>query len=76
MGGDIARTGYGRMQIGLDWATAALIVGNHFINEGMGDLHMLVVNAMTVLILGHAGIAIFHHYVLRDGLLRRMTPLR
>ena len=36
MGGDIARNGYGRMQIGLDWATAALIVGNHFISAGMG----------------------------------------
>ena len=36
MGGDLARNGYGRMQIGLDWATAALIVGNHFISAGMG----------------------------------------
>ena len=42
----------------------------------MADLHMLVVNAMTVLILGHAGMAIFHHCALRDGLLRRITPLR
>jgi len=42
----------------------------------MADLHMLVVNAMTVLILGHAGMAIFHHHVLRDGLLRAMTALR
>jgi cytochrome b561 len=40
------------------------------------DLHVLVMNAMMLLILGHAGVAIFHHFVLRDGLLSRMTPLR
>ncbi|MEO8243036.1 MAG: cytochrome b/b6 domain-containing protein [bacterium] len=40
------------------------------------DLHVLVMNAMMVLILGHAGMAIFHHYVLKDGLLSKMTPLR
>lgn len=44
--------------------------------EPAGDLHVLVMNAMMVLILGHAGMAIFHHYVLRDGLISRMTPLR
>ena len=154
--------GYGRLQIVLHWATAALIVGNYFISDGMedafdarmeggiyggfvpgyhvwagsallaivvlrlilrvisaapapaqtgvqamvaglvhwvlyammlavpllgigawflgidqaADLHVLVMNAMMILILGHAGMAIFHHYVLRDGLLSRMTPLR
>jgi cytochrome b561 len=41
-----------------------------------GDLHVLVMNALMVVILGHAGMAIFHHYVLKDGLLRKMTPLR
>ena len=40
------------------------------------NLHVLVMNAMMILILGHAGMAIFHHYVLRDGLLSKMTPLR
>jgi cytochrome b561 len=40
------------------------------------DLHVLVMNAMMVLILGHAAMAIFHHYILRDGLLSRMTPLQ
>ena len=157
-----ATDGYGRLQIGLHWATAALIVGNYFISAGMpeafdarmeggvvggfvpvyhvwagvtllalvvlrlilrvasgvpanhqtgvqalaanvvhwvlyammlavpvlgiaawffgvaqaADLHVLVMNAMMILILGHAAMAIFHHYVLRDGLLSRMTPLR
>ncbi len=158
----MAEKAYGRLQIGLHWVTATLIVGNYFISDGMGealdaraagttvagltpvyhvwagvallivvvlrlalrlrqgapeqaeqglpglaasavhwllyammiavpslgvaawflgiagagDLHVLVMNAMMVLILGHAGMAMFHHYVLRDGLLRRMTPLR
>ncbi len=40
------------------------------------DLHVLVMNAMMLMILGHAAMAIFHHYVLRDGLLRKMIPLR
>ena len=40
------------------------------------DLHVLVMNAMMLMILGHAGAAMFHHYVLKDGLLSKMTPLR
>lgn len=157
----MAKDGYSRLQMGLHWATALLIVGNYFISEGMGDaldahakgdavvgltptyhvwagvtllvlvglrlivrlvqgapeptehgvmgllasgvhwllyalmvavpslgiaawflgidaagdLHVLVMNAMMILILGHAAMAIFHQFVLRDGLLRRMTPL-
>lgn len=157
-----SKDGYSRLQIALHWATAALIVGNYFISDGMADafdakmegaafgglvptyhvwagvallaivvlrliirfasgapapketglqamaastvhwvlyammiavpclgiaawffgidqaadLHVLVMNAMMVLILGHAAMAIFHHYILRDGLLSRMTPLR
>lgn len=41
-----------------------------------GDLHILVMNAMMLVILGHAAMAIFHHFVLKDGLLRRMIPQR
>ena len=44
--------------------------------DSTGDLHVLVMNAMMLVILGHAAIAIFHHFVLKDGLLRRMIPLR
>ncbi len=39
-------------------------------------LHVLVMNAIMVLILGHAAMALFHHYVMKDGLLSKMTPLR
>ena len=40
-----------------------------------GDLHVLVMNVLVVVILGHAAMAIFHHYVLKDGLLGKMNPL-
>lgn len=39
-----------------------------------GDIHEVLVNVTLVVILGHAGAALFHHYVLKDGLLSRMRP--
>lgn len=44
--------------------------------DATGDLHVLVMNALMLVILGHAGVAIFHHVVLKDGLLNRMRPGR
>lgn len=44
--------------------------------DSTGDLHVLVMNVLMVVILGHAAMAIFHHYVLKDGLLAKMIPLR
>lgn len=44
--------------------------------EATADLHVLAMNAMMVLILAHAGAALFHHYVLRDGLILRMIRAR
>lgn len=41
--------------------------------DATADLHVLAMNLMMVLILGHAAMALFHHYVLKDGLLHRMT---
>ena len=43
--------------------------------DSTGDLHVLVMNALMLVILGHAAMAIFHHYVLKDGLLKKMIPL-
>ncbi len=45
-------------------------------NDSTGDLHVLVMNGLMIVILGHAAMAIFHHYVLKDGTLSKMTPLR
>lgn len=62
---------------GLMIAVPALGVAAWFFGVGQAaDLHVRVMNAMMLLILGHAAMAIFHHYVLRDGLLSKMTPLR
>ena len=44
--------------------------------ELTSNLHVITMNAMMLLILGHAAMAIFHQYVLKDGLLGRMIPLR
>ena len=44
----------------------------HFI----GDMHELVAWAIIVLALLHALAALFHHYYLRDGVLRRMLRSR
>jgi cytochrome b561 len=41
--------------------------------EVFGDLHVLAMNTLMAFALAHAAAAIFHHYVLRDQLIRRMT---
>lgn len=40
------------------------------------DLHVLVMNAMMILALGHAAMALVHQFVMRDGLMTRMLPGR
>lgn len=41
--------------------------------ETTADAHVIAMNVMMLLALGHAVIAIFHQYVLKDGLLARMV---
>jgi cytochrome b561 len=38
------------------------------------DYHSLAANAILIVAGCHAAAALFHHYVLRDGVLRRMLP--
>lgn len=40
----------------------------------IGQTHDVVAWIIVVIALGHAGAALFHHYVMRDGVLRRMLP--
>ena len=42
----------------------------------IGDLHYWVATTIVILAGGHACAALFHHFVLRDGVLRRMLPER
>ena len=37
-----------------------------------GDIHGIFANVLMVVMLGHALVALYHQYVLKDGLLRRM----
>jgi cytochrome b561 len=43
--------------------------------DALGEIHVAVMNALMIVIAGHAGMAIFHHYVLKDGLLKKMVPV-
>ena len=38
----------------------------------VGSLHSPIAWGLLVLIAGHAGIALLHHFVKKDGVLRRM----
>ena len=40
--------------------------------DAAGLLHTLAVDALVIVILGHAAMAFYHHYVLKDATLRRM----
>lgn len=44
--------------------------------DATAGLHVLVMNVMMVLVLGHAAMALFHQYILRDGLLMKMLRPR
>ena len=43
-----------------------------YVDEGFGELHERAKPVLIVLIALHAGAALFHHFVLRDGVLRRI----
>ncbi len=44
--------------------------------DATADWHVYAMNAMMLLALGHAAAAIFHQFVLKDGLLMRMIRTR
>ena len=43
-----------------------------FFGMDNGDVHGLLANVLMIVVLGHAVMALYHHYVLKDGLIRRM----
>jgi cytochrome b561 len=47
-------------------------VSTFFLGIDVGELHALAANVLMVVILGHAVMALYHQYILKDGLLRRM----
>ena len=47
-------------------------VATFFLGLEVGDVHALAANVLMVAVLGHALMALYHQYVVKDGLLRRM----
>ena len=43
-----------------------------FLGLEVGEIHGLAANLLMLVVLGHALMALYHQYVLKDGLLRRM----
>ena len=43
-----------------------------YVSPDYGDIHSLAKPAFIVLIVAHAGAALFHHFFLKDGTLKRM----
>lgn len=43
-----------------------------FLGLDVGEVHGLAANILMLVVLGHAVMALYHQYVLKDGLLRRM----
>jgi cytochrome b561 len=43
-----------------------------FLGLEVGEIHGLAANILMLVVLGHALMALYHQYVLKDGLLRRM----
>ena len=44
------------------------------LDRDMGGIHEVVTNLLLLLAFGHALLAFYHHYILKDGLLSRMIP--
>ena len=48
--------------------------GNKELRSAAGEWHELAANILLVLALAHAAVALAHHYLWKDGILRRMLP--
>ncbi len=42
--------------------------------KAAGEAHEIAVSVLLVLIAGHTILALYHHYIAKDGTLRRMVP--
>ena len=48
--------------------------GNKAMRSLIGELHEVLTNLILIVAGAHAAAALFHHFVKRDGVLRRMLP--
>ncbi|MHA6690895.1 cytochrome b [Devosia sp. A449] len=47
---------------------------NRELSRQVSGLHDVAAWALMYLVIAHAGAALFHRYVLKDGVLKRMMP--
>jgi cytochrome b561 len=47
-------------------------ISTFFLGFDVGEIHALAANVLMLVVLGHALMALYHQYILKDGLLRRM----
>jgi cytochrome b561 len=52
----------------------ALVGENHDLHEALEEVHELLFNLMLVVVAVHIAAALYHHFILRDSVLRRMLP--
>jgi cytochrome b561 len=52
----------------------ALISENHDLHEALEEVHELLFTLMLVVVAVHIAAALYHHFILRDSVLRRMLP--
>jgi cytochrome b561 len=58
-----------------DWFRFPAIVGeNHDLHELMEEVHEFLFISLLVVAAMHVAAALYHHFVLKDGVLRRMLP--
>lgn len=53
----------------------ALVGANPELHEVLEDVHEVLFNALVVVAVLHAAAALYHHFVLKDDVLKRMSPL-
>ena len=52
----------------------ALIGENHDLHETLEEVHEVLFYALLVGTVVHVAAALYHHFMLKDGVLRRMLP--
>lgn len=71
-----AKLGHWLIYAGILLMTASGIAAWQIGIRAAGEVHEVAVNLTILLIAGHTLMALYHHFVLRDGLLDRMRPKR
>jgi cytochrome b561 len=53
----------------------ALVAENHDLHEVLEDVHETLFYTLLVVAIGHIVAALYHHFILKDDVLKRMSPL-